>query len=321
MIYMSACKKTEDVKMVQTGSMMYKSEQYAVRTFRFEVDSVIDNKYISKLQISSSNLRVSDDGITGYGLLLQLPISLDSTGLGYGLHIVGNGVNEFMKDSSFLYVIPKEQNDTVRTSIIGGEVFMEPSVIGVKSTFCLFLSDGDSIKGSYEGRLIKNYDADGDSIGVLNIDTLNIALQAGKIWSWGKLFSDELYYYEMEIRSKDFRYTDDGVPKNGYMLTLGFHSNDADRPRSGVYVVSTSVSDNTLYYGHKEKNVSWGTYWQLFQNKITKNRANVKSDTIEMEWLDDSVCKIRIGLRDQLNNDIKGEYNAATVLVDAYKVK
>jgi hypothetical protein len=201
--------------------------------------------------------------------------------------------------------------------LTGGEFISGQSVIGRTFSFAFATIGGDSITGRYEGPQVTSYDIDGDSVGYMDIDTMHVSLQESKMLAWGNLFSPDLYYYEMELLPTELRYSDDGKFKHGLVLSIGFHSDSAEQPSDGTYPIASTAENNTVFYGHKDKNVAWGTYWQLFVNGTTKSRANVLKDSLTIKW-DEDILTLTINLKDQLNNNIKGQYKAKTEIIDPF---
>lgn len=312
-----SCKHDNEVTLTQTGSMSYQGQTYSVRTFRLSIDTVIGGSYVADIQFAPPTLSIADGRTSGNGLLLTLRSHLDTAGLRFTDYITDEGTNGILADSSSVALYPDGTGDTVVTSLTGGELSLTESALGYNALFRFLTASGDSITGRYDGPLTRSINIDGDSVGHILLDTLDIALQPSRIWAWGRLFDDNLYYYELELIASGFRYRDDGSPREGLMFTIGLHSSDSIRPAAGAYPVSEQPADMTALYGHKEKNTMWGTYWQLFENGTARRRANVTSDTVRIDWNGD-VCTLQISLRDQLNNDISGTYSAATEIIDPY---
>ncbi len=313
-----SCKHDNEVTLTQTGSMSYQGQTYALRTFRLAIDTVADGLYISDIQFAPSILSITDGRISGNGPLLSLRAHLDSAGLRFTDYLIDDSgeANTLLADSSAVTMYPDGTGDTVVNPISGGELSLTESALGYNASFRFLTASGDSITGRYNGPLTRSIGIDGDSVGHIVVDTIRTSLQPSKMWAWGRLFGDA-YYYEIELLSSDFRYRDDGSPLRGLMFTVGLHTSDSIRPADGAYPISESPVASTAFYGHREKNTTWGTYWQLFENGTARRRANVTSDTVRISW-NGNICAMQINLTDQLNNVIYGAYKSVTEIINPY---
>lgn len=304
-----------------SGTLRLNGVSYSIIKSRFSVDSVRDEVYHAHLTFAPHAINISDAGISGGGgsyLYLSLLLPVDSLPLGV-FSVDEGAVNSVQPYGSYLETISENKKDTTRTLIASGEMDYMLGGDTMPQFWLNFMTTAsDSLAGSYLGTCVKNTEVDADSTGYVQVDTFSTALGTANMWQWGNLFSETLCYYELEILSSDTRFNDAGKMKNGMVLSLGFFSDNGVFPNDGVYRVAEVPENYTLFFGHKESNTYWGTYWQQLKNTSIISRANVTADSISICNVDGDQYVINIALKDQLGNRLRGDFKGGVNLRSPY---
>ncbi len=309
-ILFAACQEIQK-KFLNSGRVTLEGKNYSLTQARFCTDSLVDGIYCAQLTFTPPQIRISENGVSGGGAsYLHLAINLMDDTLALGTHRVGDSFFPNINASeSFFITISSDKKDTSRIQIASGNINYSLQGDTMPCFVFNFISSGnDSITGNYLGTMIRNTSVDADSLGYYHRDEVVKALGYASMWNWGNIFDDELYYYELELLSNDMRWRDDGKMKGGAVLFIGFFSSDSIAPISGEYIVSDSPSNNTLFYGNKQTNTYWGTYWMQLTNTSISGRANITEGSATFTKAEENKYNIEFKFKDQLNHDIDGIY-------------
>jgi hypothetical protein len=308
-LFFPACKKIEK-QISSGGKIIYNAENYALKNARCSNFGSESTSGLNAMNLffAAHSITMNEDAISGTGAILAISTFSLSDTLPDGIYNVEDFVSEknILKESSFFKIISKDDTLTVKISS-GYMLIQNAPLLNKRFEFHFVTENGDSITGDFMGTVIYNSLYDKPAVAQFSVDTIDYQIQKGDFVSWGKLFSDSLFYYEIYFYSTNFRRTDAGKIKSGFVLTLGFNSLSENFPPNGTYAVSRKIENNTLLWGTKIANGRWGSYWNLYKNASVTANFNILSGNITFEKRENNF-KIVLNLKDQ-NNSILGEYN------------
>ncbi len=311
-----SCKR--DLKPVQGGSFSYAGKGYSISAIKLEHQAyTTDDRFVMRLLAYPGTYKVSETKTSGYGAVLDLYFLADDD-LISGEYVVDSVVTDTLRSQLIQY--PKDgMGDTVYVQVASGSFSVDTVDNFPKYNIALVSDKGDSIVGSYWGKVITNNLVDKWSYGTLEFDTINCDLSRAVVWAWDSLMSPSTSYYEMVIYSTDARYTDAGKMRSGVHFVLGFLL-DKDTPLSvAAYpVVTDYTATPSMLYGHKLGNVQWGSYWQVYKSGSVAGKANIISGELMVRKVDDGYIDFNFNMTDQLNNSVTGSYAGSFVLRDPY---
>lgn len=302
------CSCEKELQRKQEGSFVFKDKSYYVQNVRINHFAYEGDDCLLSLQAYPSTFRIDESGLTGYGSMLYLLFSAKDENPSVGEWQIAPSVGDTI--FSHLISVPKEGVDTVIIRLASGRVVVDSIEDFIRYKFYLQTIEGDSITGSFEGKLIYNYSVDQLSYGSLSVDTIQTKLAQPVMWQWGNLFSSETNFFELVFYSADARFYDSGKQKDGIHFVLGFNDFQQLWPSEGIYPVGTSYSDShILLYGHRTGSVQWGSYWQYFVTGSNRAKANILSDTTNIIKIDENNISIKFMLVDQMKNVVEGSYD------------
>lgn len=303
-----ACGEPTDVKHVSGGWLDIGSERITLSSAR--VGNMGSNpEGLRRMELSVCASTISQNGITttGSGALLFFNIYSPTDSLEDGVYNFEETVDAAVCDTARLTLYPKSSGDTLCYHVVGGFLQVASQEWGKQLDWHMLTDSGDSLVGRYTGRVFYNKHFDADTVGLLVVDTLKMALQRANVVYWGEFFEEGLNYYEYYFYSTDMRHTDVGKIYSGTMFVLGVHSASADGPSDGVYPVSKEYANQTTYHGNKQGSSFWGTYWVRYANGNSQSRGNVSKDSVTISRHGD-VYRFDFQLKDQMGNVVSGYY-------------
>ena len=294
---------------MQGGSFRFQESGYAIKRVKVEHVDYAGDDYVLRFLAYPATYTLSETSASGYGAVIDAYFVSSTKDFGVG------ETYELYSDSSRLIIypeIPKGDTtyyDTIYYHIASGELRVDTAEGYRTFRFGLLTSDGDSIMGSYLGEYTYNYALDQRGYGELAFDTIVCQLAMPMMMNWGHLFGENNNYFEFTFYSTDSRFADAGKIKSGVQFVVGVHDIQEEYPIAGDYLVSVRADDAmSVYYGHKLKNTSWGSYWQMFYNSSAVGKANVIEGSAEIISIDDKSLNMTFEFIDQLGNEVVGYY-------------
>lgn len=296
-VLMGACKKVEPI--TSKGEMSYDGNSYVLKNMRVDHVGYSDQgRFVLRVSLAPGTYKRSISSATGYGTFLEFYVLADENDL------VTGSYDALEKDSASVIMSIGEGGDTLFCDrIVAMTLKEEPADNNFKKfEFTLSTESNKTVTGSFIGTHIVNYTVDQPSVGTLSFDTIECQLARPVIYKLGHLFTEDCNYFRLVFFSTDARLGDDGSLKNGVCFFAGIHSIAEEEPFAGEYPVSLEPLNQTLYYGHKEGNMFWGTSWMVVKSGSTVGKANILEGSMNFV----SFRKMDFQLKDQLGNEVTG---------------
>lgn len=303
-IFISSCKKKQDEVKV-SGSFTLEGTSYVIESLRVDHEGYASDS-------SAFILHANFSGQQGnVHLYLVAPDNDFLPGFTYD--------NIYADSASSIIIRSSEGEELRNVRILSAELSVD--VIDDKTasgknwlsySFSAVVDDGSSsasLSGQYIGPHTVNYSIDQPSYGYISFDTIESGLARPTLYHWDHLFCDNSNYFELKFYSNSTRFSDKGTINSGIQFVLGIHSDQQDFPAVGEYLVSMEAEQSTLYYGHREGSVNWGTYWQTFYSGSIVGKANILSDTLHIYKCTPDSITLDFSLGDQLGNTVAGYYS------------
>jgi len=308
----SCKKKQEDIKI--SGSFTFDGTSYSISSCR--VDHVGYPERVPGDTLSQDSTRfILHTAFYGYQGDIHLFLIAPDNDL-----MPGQTYETLYEDSLSYIVIRSSEGDTTRpvrvTSASVTLLAMEDPVAAGKNWLSYYFTltvDGNpsplTIDGSFIGPHTVNYTVDQPSYGFITFDTIATGLARPSLYRWNHLFCDDSNYFELKFYSNRARFADKGTINVGVQFVVGFHSYQENFPAAGTYPVSIEAKEATLYFGHRDGSVNWGTYWQTFYAGSIVGKANILSDTLYLHRCTSDSITLTFALKDQLGNTVQGSYS------------
>jgi len=301
LLLLVGCKKNEEV--VSQGSFSLDGTSYSITAVR------VDHVDYANADFSDFILKAS---FTGYQGKVCFYMSAPDNDF-----IPGQTYTTLFADSLSRIVVLSREGDTTQIVDISGatlkvDTIADETAAGknyLQYAFTLVTDGHGTVEGSFIGQHTVNYTVDQPSYGNLFFDTIACGLARPSLYGWGHMFSDKTNYFELKFFSSAARFSDNGKIKQGVQFVVGLHSFQELYPAMGSYPVSLIAEEQTTYFGHKEGNAMWGTYWQTFYSSSVVGKANILADTLHVVRCTSDSITLQFNLKDQLGNRVQGTYD------------
>lgn len=310
---LAACKRDEP-KPVSSGTFTYKGEKYGISMVRVEhADYDAEGRFVLRLTAYPGTYRINEKTTSGYGNVLNIYCVADANDFAPGVYSLAE--TDTLVSTLTHYPNTADNNaahDTVAHLVAGGELEVSDTDTDrfMKYSFRLVDAGGDSITGTYTGSHVHNRVAVQPVYGQLVFDTVRCSLAAPSVIRWGKVFCS-INYSEIVFYAADARFTDAGALSSGIQFAVGIQTDSTSSEITvGTYPVSTDYyTENATLYGHKVRNTSWGTYWQMMRSGSSVGRANILGGKAVIKEIADGTLTAEFQFTDQLKNTVSASYS------------